>query len=77
MKVSHLALESKTDSNRDPLKINFALFNGHSMLNVSKVSQYLWYTYACISQYETIYRTLKYLPVITLCMPVNNFVVCQ
>ena len=29
---------------------------------------------ACISLYE---RSLKYLPVITLCMPVDNFVVCQ
>ena len=27
--------------------------------------------------YETIYWTLKYLPVITLCMPVDNFVVCN
>ena len=27
--------------------------------------------------YETIYWTLKYLPVRTLCMPVDNFVVCQ
>ena len=34
------------------------------------------YTHACISLYETIYLTLKYLPVITLCMPVDNFIVC-
>ena len=74
MKVSHLALESKK---LDPLNITFALFKGHSMLNVFKVSEYLWYTYACISLYETIYWTLKYLPVITLCMQVDNFVVCQ
>ena len=47
------------------------------MLNVFKVSKYLWYTYACIVLYETLYGTLKYLPVITLCMPVDNFVVCQ
>ena len=32
---------------------------------------------ACISLYETIYGTLKYIPVITLCMPVDNFVVNQ
>ena len=37
MKVSLLALESKTDSNY-PLNITFALFKGHSMLNVFKVS---------------------------------------
>ena len=43
------------------------------MLNVFKVSEYLWYTYACISLYETI----NYLPIITLFMPVDNFVVCQ
>ena len=30
-------------------------FKGHSMLNVFEVSEYLWYTYACISLYETIY----------------------
>ena len=60
--MSHLALESKTDSYYiDPFNITFALFKGHSMLNVFKVSEYLWYTYACISLYETIYRTLKYL----------------
>ena len=47
------------------------------MLNVFKEFEYLWYTYACIALYETIYLTLKYLPVITLCMPVDNFVVCQ
>ena len=47
------------------------------MLNVFKVSGYLWYTYACISLYETIYGILKFLPVITLCMPVDNFVVYQ
>ena len=28
----------------DPLNITFALFKGHSMLNVFKVSEYLWYT---------------------------------
>ena len=45
--MSHLALESKTDSNRT-LNITFALFKGHSMLNVFKVSEYLRYTtYAC------------------------------
>ena len=32
---------------------------------------------ACIFLYETIYLTLKCLPVITLCMPVDNFVVCE
>ena len=46
MKVSHLALESKLD----PLNITFALFKGHSMLNAFKVSEYLWYTYTCVSQ---------------------------
>ena len=74
MKVSHLAVESQTDSN---FEYYFCFVKGHSMLNVFKVSEYLWYTYACISLYETIYWTLKYLPVITLCMPVDNFVVCQ
>ena len=49
--MSHLALESKTD----PLNITFALLKGHNMLNVFKVSEYLWFTYACISLYETIY----------------------
>ena len=43
--MSHLALESTT-----PLNITFALFKGHSMVNVFKVSEYLWYTYTCISQ---------------------------
>ena len=43
--MSHIASESKTDSNYiDPLNITFALFKGHSMLNVCKVSEYLWYT---------------------------------
>ena len=27
--------------------------------------------------YGTIYRTLKYLSIITLCMPGDNFLVCQ
>ena len=54
MEVSHLALESKLILTRS-LNITFTLFKGHSMLNVFKVSEYLWYTYACISLYETIY----------------------
>ena len=37
MKVSHLALESKTDSYSILFNITFALFKGHSMLNVFKV----------------------------------------
>ena len=40
--MSHLALESKTDSNWN-LNITFALFKGHGMLNVFKASVYLWY----------------------------------
>ena len=46
-------------------------------VSMFKVSEYLWYTYACISLYETIYWALKYLPVLTLNMPVDNFVACQ
>ena len=50
--MSHLALESKTDSNYiDPLNITFALFKGHSMLNVFKVSEYLWYIYIHVYPY--------------------------
>ena len=42
MKVSHLALESKTDFNEVLLNITFALFKGHIMLNLFKVSRYLY-----------------------------------
>ena len=61
MKVSHLALESKTRFLPDPLN-TFALFKGRSMLNAFKVSEYLWYTHACLL------RDFKNAPFYILCL---------
>ena len=71
MKVYHLALESKTDSNKILWILLLLCLNGIACLPeymYIEIESYL---------YETIYWLLKYLPVITLCMPVDNFVICQ
>ena len=40
---------------------------------------YMYHVYIQVEShlYEVIYWKLKYLPVITLCMPAESFVVCQ
>ena len=54
MKVSHLALESKTDSNLILWILLLLCLKGIKCQNVFKVSEYLWYmyTYTCIIQVE-------------------------
>ena len=55
MKVSYLALESKTDSNWILRILLLLCLKGIACQNVFKVSEYLWYTYTCISKLKATY----------------------
>ena len=42
-----------------------------------KVSEYLWYTYTYLYKLKATYMRYFIIPVITLCMPAESFVVYQ
>ena len=56
MQVSHLELDSKMDSNYIIWILLLLCLKGIACRNVFKVSEYLWYTYACVSLKATYRR---------------------